>query len=292
MAGIPLQFDPELERYFIPTPQLLPATNFTAEEALAMIVMAHELGSTQQLPFFEPARSAALKLENALPRRLRDELHKTTSAIRIKTAPVSLAGERSYYDELVEATAARRAVRITYGSLAEGEDIRTKLRPYQLLFSRRSWYVIGHSSLHRETRTFHIGRIQKLDVLDERYQIPRGFSIERYLRNAWHLIPEPGPDVQITIRFKPTVARNVAEVAWHPTQTLHFNADGSLDFQVTVSGINEISWWILGYGDQAEVLEPPALREKVIQRAREMLASYNQSDTAPPSQPPSSQPEA
>ena len=38
------------------------------------------------------------------------------------------------------------------------------------------------------------------------------FSIDRYLGNAWHLIPEPGPDVEVLVRFEKLVARNVAEV--------------------------------------------------------------------------------
>jgi proteasome accessory factor B len=50
--------------------------------------------------------------------------------------------------------------------------------------------------------------------------------------------------------------------------------DGTLDFRVTVSGINEISWWILGYGDEAEVLEPPALRRLVAERAARMAQRY------------------
>ncbi len=43
---------------------------------------------------------------------------------------------------------------------------------------------------------------------------------------------------------------------------------------MTVSGLNEISWWILGYGDQAEVLDPPELRRLVAQRAAQMVQQY------------------
>ena len=45
----------------------------------------------------------------------------------------------------------------------------------------------------------------------------------------------------------------MAEVQWHRTQRTAFLPDGSLEFRVTGSGLHEISWWILGYGDQAEV---------------------------------------
>ncbi len=70
------------------------------------------------------------------------------------------------------------------------------------------------------------------------------------------------------------VAENVAEVLWHKTQRFEFNDDGTLDYRVTVSGLGEISWWILGYGDQAQVIEPPELRRLVGQRAARTAAYY------------------
>ena len=120
----------------------------------------------------------------------------------------------------------------------------------------------------------NIGRIRQLERLEDAYQIPRGFSIDHYLRNAWHLIPESGPDHEVLVRFSPMVAQNVAEVVWHKTQQTTLNPDGTLDFRVTVSGLNEISWWILGYGDQAEVLQPPELRQLIAQRARRLADRY------------------
>jgi proteasome accessory factor B len=143
------------------------------------------------------------------------------------------------------------------------------------LFCRHSWYVIGRSSLHSAVRTFNLSRISSLEVLPKRFSVPRDFSIERHLRNAWALIPGDGPDQRVVVRFKPLVARNVGEVIWHQTQELEFQEDGSLIFRARVSGIQEIAWWILGYGDQAEVLKPTELRRLVAHRAKNMAAMYN-----------------
>jgi predicted DNA-binding transcriptional regulator YafY len=274
-AGVPLQFDDRQQRYRIPGTYYLPPTNFTPEEALALLVLCHELGDDARLPFFGPARTAAVKLESSLPGRLREQLRGLSDAVSIQPAPRNpLAGQQPVYEQLIEAVAARRSVRIGYQSLTEWKDISTRLEPYRLLFSRRSWYVIGRSSLHRSRRTFNVGRIRKLEVLDDTFQIPRRFSVDRYLRNAWHLIPEPGRDSRVLVRFAKLVAQNVAEVVWHKTQQTTVREDGTLDFRVTVSGLNEISWWILGYGDQAEVLEPPELRRIVAERAARMAEQY------------------
>ena len=143
-----------------------------------------------------------------------------------------------------------------------------------MLFSRRSWYVIGRSSLHRDVRTFHLGRILESTATDDTFKPPPRFSAAKHLGLAWHLIREPEKKARVVVRFKPLVASNVAEVTWHPTQQVDHLEDGSIDFSVTVEGLREISWWILGYGDQAEVLEPRELREMIAERVQGMAATY------------------
>lgn len=88
------------------------------------------------------------------------------------------------------------------------------------------------------------------------------------------MIREPSNTAHVVVRFQPMVANNVAEVTWHPTQRITRRPDGSIDFSVTVEGIREIAWWILGYGDQAEVIKPKELREMIARRVRGMATIY------------------
>jgi len=274
-SGLPLKFDKNEARYSIPADYFLRPTNFSPAEALAIIALASKLGADDALPFCRPARSAALKLQCGLPAALQKELQKSAKSINLRLNQINrLEGQQTVYDQLVEAIARRRAVQIDYGSLTEWEAIQTRLRPYQLLFNRHSWYVVGRSSLHKEPRMFNLGRIKSLTVTNEKFAMPRGFSMDRYLGNAWNLMPQPGPDVRVTVKFSSMMANNVAEVTWHKTQRVEFLDDGSLEFSVKVSGLNEIAWWILGYGDQAEVLRPAKLRRLIAQRAKNMSAIY------------------
>ena len=116
-----------------------------------------------------------------------------------------------------------------------------------------------------------------LEPLDDTFEIPRGFSIDRYLRNAWHLIPEPGPRPRGAGPLQPAggAERGRGRVAQDAADRVPAD-DGTLDFHVTVSGLNEISWWILGYGDQAEVIRPPELRRLVAGHAVRMAAALPQ----------------
>jgi len=275
-VGVQIEYEQDTERYSVAGDLAFPATDLNAQEALALLTLCHQLGGKQGVPFQGAAHSAALKLESSLPAQLRDYLRGAGRGVQIRMEPRhALDGHESTYQQMVQAAAARRAVRIRYDSLTEWAVIATKLHPYRIWFSRRSWYVVGRSSYHRAVRTYHLGRILKLDLLDERFTVPSGFSLQRYLGNAWHMIRERGADHDVHIRFRKMVAQNVAEVVWHRTQKTVKRDDGMLDFHVRVSGLNEISWWILGYGDQAEVIAPQALRQLVADRTARSLAQYH-----------------
>lgn len=276
-SGIEVRYDETKQGYSLPARAFLPPTDFTLHEALSLITLCHELGNNGHgIPFQQPARSASLKLLSSLPQHLREHVQEISESITVQIDPRNkLADSKSYYDILMDCIMQKKQVRIYYQSLTEWEDICTLLNPYRMLFCRRSWYVIGRSSLHREIRTFNIGRIKKIEPLESEFRIPARFSLERYLGNAWALIREKGKRYKVKIRFQKMVAYNVAEVAWHKTQKIEWNDDESIDFQVSVDGLNEISWWIMGYGSQAEVLEPPELREIISRNVDEMKKIYD-----------------
>jgi predicted DNA-binding transcriptional regulator YafY len=136
-SGVTIHLDEKLQCYRIPGACLLPPTNFTPEEALALVVICHEIGDNNGLPFLSAARSAAVKLESALPTRLREQLRTVASTIYIKSAPLNpLQGCKPIYDQLLDAIARCRSVRIHYRSLQEEGDIVTRLNPYRLFLSR------------------------------------------------------------------------------------------------------------------------------------------------------------
>jgi Predicted transcriptional regulator len=283
-AGIPILYDSARQGYWITASSTLPPTNLTLQETLALLLLANAAGDgDRSIPFQKSARDAALKLQSNLPMHLAPYANELLDGIRIHTEPqAELATSETHYQRILEAYTQRKKVRLTYRSFAEQKTIITLLSPYRLLFRRHSWYVIGRSSIHRSVRTFHIGRVEESELTQDGYEIPPRFSLKSYFKLAWNMICEPGARTKVVVRFQPMVAQNVAEICWHPTQQIEWNPDGTLNFSVTVDGIHEISWWILSYGDQAQVLEPEPLVELVASRARKMVAQYDEAPNASP----------
>ena len=80
---------------------------------------------------------------------------------------------------------------------------------------------------------------------------------------------------QVVLKFAPKVSTNVEEIKWHRTQSTWRTEDHSLMFEVDVDGIEEISWWVMSYGDQVEVVEPPELRNMIRSRVARMHEVYS-----------------
>jgi len=271
-SGIAVLFDERQQGYAIRSALYLPPSEVTVEEALAIVVLAEGLGDSQcGIPFYRPAHSAALKLLSCLPRQMRKFVGELSQSISVRLdAHNPLPGSQRVYDLLLQAVNEHHQIRIRYTSHSEEKDFSTLLSPYRMLFVRRSWYVIGRSSLHRAVRTFNVGRIQDPELVKSRFVVPQRFSLDRYLGNAWSLIRDRKNRHKVIVRFHPKVAHNVAEVQWHKTQKIVWNKDGTLDFHVTVDGLGEIVWWVLGYGREAEVLQPKKLREMICGHVEDM----------------------
>ena len=133
--------------------------------------------------------------------------------------------------------------------------------------------MIAHSEMHDETRTFKLVRIDSLTVTEESFDPPAEPVGDEPFGEAWRMIPE-GTLWDIHLHFEPKVAANVAEVQWHRSQTVDWNADGSVNYRVRVDGLGEITWWLLGYGDQVTVDAPAELRQRVKAVADNVVARY------------------
>lgn len=274
LAGIPFYYDRDKGGYTIHETYWLPPINLSIEEALSLVAMTERTAGQAPLPLMEKAVDAARKIESRLPLGIRAAVGHMSERLAIRRTPAARHDQlQGLYETARKAVADRRAVRGRYISFAEKKQIRVTVRPYWLVFHERAWYIIGHSRSHGEVRTFKLTRFAGIEMTDERFKSPKT-TLEEYLGNAWRFIPE-GRQYTVRLRFAPLVAANVAEVRWHKTQKVTWQDDGSILFEVRVDGLGEIFWWILGYGDQVEVLAPKALRLRIQRTAENLVARYS-----------------
>jgi predicted DNA-binding transcriptional regulator YafY len=101
--------------------------------------------------------------------------------------------------------------------------------------------------------------------------------LRRDAPRAFGLIDD-GEVLDVVVKFSAAQALYVRERLWHSTQQLESLPDGSLILRLQASGRFEIQRWVLGWGDQVEVLAPPCLRAEVAASLQAIVAQYAAAD--------------
>ena len=283
MAHIPYYYDAERKGYRISRHFFLPPINLTLAEALSVLILTGRMcgRGRGQLPLLAAGARAAVKIESALPASIQQDLGSVIDKLSVLLAPAANhEGLDDMFQVFADAVARRKVCRIVYISFHEKKQITCTIHPLRMLFLGRAWYVIAYSRKHRAGRTFKLGRVRKLTVTDQTFTEPADLDLKEYFGDAWSMIPE-GKLYDVHLHFERKVAGNVAEVQWHHSQRVEWNDDGSIDYFVHVDGLSEITWWILGYGNQVEVVAPPPLRRSVAAVAREVLRKYKREGRKP-----------
>ncbi len=242
----------------------LPPLKLTLSEAMAVFLGARLM--VRYADKYDPDLGSAFeKLAASLPEPLREHVNRSLDVLQ--DAPI----DPDFIDhvrQLTRAWAERRVVEIAYEGAAyegrPGERSRRTVRPYLIepSLQTHALYLIGFDEGRGATRTFKIERIREVRVTPRGFEPPEGTSLERDLRRGWDIIADQ-PPVDVVLRFSPAVADRVLETTWHPLQATERQADGSLVWRSTVSGVIEIRLWIVSWGDDVQVVMPTDLREQV-----------------------------
>jgi predicted DNA-binding transcriptional regulator YafY len=157
-----------------------------------------------------------------------------------------------------QAATERRTLAFTY------RGRRRTVQPLGIVHQRGHWYLIATE--RGERRAYRIDRAATpLTVGDTpgAFSRPKGFS----LRNALPAQPWAAGEADL-------VARVVFDTdsAWWAKRQLGSGwierSDGSLEATVAVANPDAFIGWVLSFGDKAEILGPPALRDALVQRVQ------------------------
>jgi predicted DNA-binding transcriptional regulator YafY len=213
------------------------------------------------------------KVKATLPPAYIDYLSKVENSLEVGVK--SYKPYRQFQETLAQvgrAAQERRSIEIDYYTMNRRELTHRRVAPYKLWFYDETFYLIGYCELRRAMRVFAVDRIATISVLEENFAAPPDFDAEAFMRKSFGVFQ--GDPVAVRIRFSPEAAGYVREKIWHPSQALTTLEDGGLLFSAEVAGIEEIKFWVLKWGAEATVLEPPALRRAVAGQAQAMLANY------------------
>ena len=114
-------------------------------------------------------------------------------------------------------------------------------------------------------RFFRLDRVKHVEVMEERYERPKDFSLEAVMRDGRAF--QAVDPATLKVRYSPKVARWIAE-----REGKTVDADGSLTLEHPLADTDWAVRHVLQYGPDAEVLEPAEVREEIVRRLTAMSA--------------------
>lgn len=195
------------------------------------------------------------------------------------TAVRSRQTRREYVEALEVLTqgwAEGKKVRLRYRSYTKDETTERIFAPYFIEPSGIGYacYAIGYDQLREALRTLKVERVYDAQLTEDRFTIPESFDPQRLLAAAWGVIWRDEGEIEVTLRFAPSVVRRVKESIWHHSQRIEDLPDGSCLFTVKIGSTQELKPWIRGWGAAVEVLTPSEFRQEMIEEIREMVRVY------------------
>jgi predicted DNA-binding transcriptional regulator YafY len=242
----------------------------------------------QALFFTKPARlladlglrkasnAALIKLLAALPSMSRQDAERVTQRIHVDSTGWHHTEEDiSALSTLQEAIWKERKVSIIYQR--DGSNSFERLvDPLGLVAKGSTWYLVA--AVEGEVRSYRVSRVHGARLTEQSCVRPREFDLAAFWeQSSTHFVANL-PHYPVTVRM----AQEVLEKVYHAgryARIEHANPPDSggwitlrLQFELEEAACG----YLLSFGPQVEILEPLALREKVLQLAQSVVAYYAQ----------------
>lgn len=272
--GLPIEYD-QLHFGFVYTEPVssFPSVQVTEGEVVALFVAQKALQQYRGTPFEKPLRSAFEKIGHGLRDKFTFTWSDLDAAISFRSAGHSV-NDLETFEALSGAVLRSEELTFAYRKLRGSRAETRRVRPYHLGCVENQWYLFAFDLDRDQLRTFALPRVCSPRRTGARFRRPTDFSITRFLDSSFGVFQSAGR-VIVRVRFQPFAAQLVRERIWHHSQKIREMGGGGLELQLQLGSLEEIERWILSWGDQAEVLEPVRLRQRLAEVGRKFVTEYS-----------------
>ena len=230
-------------------------------------------GLLADLGLDKASTTALIKLLAALPSTRRRDAEYVRQRIHVDGAGWFHAKERvPFLSTLQEAVWQERKLRFSY-QRSDGKVVERLVDPLGLVVKGRVWYLIA--AVEDGMRTYRISRVQEAQVTDQPCVRPEGFDLAAHWQASVVRFKADLPRYPATVRATPDIVPRIRRLRYARVEDVGPpDADGWVTLSVQFETEDEACQYVLGFGSQIEVIEPPALRHRVISSAESVVALY------------------
>ncbi len=271
-SGVPLTYAEE-GGYEILEGYQLPPLMLTARQAATLLIGTGFMKLQADPSLRKDADDVSQKVHAVLPREIREYIDRLLERTVLDPYWLHAFREEGHVEgrwyDLSLAVAQQRSVLMEYFVPSREELTRRTVDPLGLVYYTEHWNLIAFDHLRGDIRNFRLDGIRTMRVLNERFDLPPGFDLNRYLK-------ERGAGVdkhRIRVFFSDDVYA-IARRGIPATIEEERETDGGREVTFYFENLTYVGRWMLRFGSGARVLEPAALQEELRSYAASVAALY------------------
>lgn len=232
-----------------------------AQKKEQISIISSFLDSIKDSPVYEKAKEFLTKEEEKL-KSFGNTNSANYSRILFMGAPEADI-KKEIWDKIYKAMGMNAVLQIEYTPEGKTKSETYKVQPYQLIFDNGIWELWAYClrQKHEGMRLFNLSRISSVGILElaGKFVLPKNYTFKNFVVGNFGCFNDENPQAY-KIKFpKDSYAwRYSKDRIWGAKQTIDECDDGYI-LSFEASQFKPILRWILGWGKDAEPLEPAEL---------------------------------
>jgi predicted DNA-binding transcriptional regulator YafY len=254
--------------------QALPPLLLDDEEALAVAIALRTAASGRVSGIEEAALQAMVKLEQLMPLRLRQRADALRSAVHALDG-LGPSVDAALLTDLAGACRDQLGLEFDYVD-AKGGHSQRMVEPQGVVHTGSRWYLVAWDRGRSDWRTFRIDRIASAPSIGGHFAPrvgPEGGDLRAFVLRS--LVGDPHAEQARVILLAP-LEQMAARIPATAAQLEAIDGDPQRCLlQCGAHALDSLVYWLVVLEVEFEVLEPPALRERLARSAQRVLRSLD-----------------
>lgn len=175
----------------------------------------------------------------------------------------------SIFVNIIKAINEKSEIQVDFRIPSSSEELKKVLSPVYLLPAQKSFYMIAYDI--DDLKFYRIETITGIKILRTK-QVKNAPEIYEIFKNSWGIYTG-GEEMEVKLKFPPGWNEYLENKYWIDNQETEYVKDGII-LKMKVKHSYEFVSWVMGWGDEVEILSPLKLKSEVISRAKSILDKY------------------
>lgn len=175
----------------------------------------------------------------------------------------------SIFVNIIKAINEKLEIQVDFRIPSSSDELKKVLSPVYLLPAQNSFYMIAYDI--DDLKFYRIETINGIKILRTK-QVKNAPEIFEIFKNSWGIYTG-GEEMEVKLKFPPGWYEYLENKYWIDNQEIEYVKDGII-LKMKVKHSYEFVSWVMGWGDEVEILAPAKLKKEVLGNAKAIINKY------------------